>query len=73
MEMLGGTQQALAKAVGVTQQTVSETLSRETVPAKWAIRLEKATKGRVTRHQLRPDLYPDDQSNDRGSRNGAAA
>lgn len=53
------TQQAMADAIGIAQQTVSEVLSsgRE-APARWCIPLEIATQGEVTRHQLRPDLYP---------------
>ena len=28
------------------------------LPAEWVLRIEKATQGRVTRHELRPDIYP---------------
>lgn len=30
------------------------------VPAERVIPIEEATEGKVTRHQLRPDLYPED-------------
>jgi DNA-binding transcriptional regulator YdaS (Cro superfamily) len=28
------------------------------VPAEFVLAIERATGGRVTRHQLRPDIYP---------------
>jgi DNA-binding transcriptional regulator YdaS (Cro superfamily) len=56
-----GTQQAMADAIGIKQQTVSDVLRRGgPAPAKWCIPLELATGGQVTRHQLRSDLYPID-------------
>jgi DNA-binding transcriptional regulator YdaS (Cro superfamily) len=58
LELLG-TQQAMADAIGIKQQTVSEVIrGGGAAPAKWCIPLEIATGGKVTRHQLRPDLYP---------------
>jgi DNA-binding transcriptional regulator YdaS (Cro superfamily) len=54
-----GSQQALADAVGVKQPSVHHILTDgKKVPAEWCLPLEKATSGKVTRHQLRPDLYP---------------
>lgn len=54
-------QTAAAKVIGVTPQAVSEVMRRKsTVPATWCLPIERATQGKVTRHQLRPDLYPDD-------------
>ena len=54
-----GSQKKAADVVGVKQPTISWTLnSGERVPAEWCIPLEVATDGIVTRHQLRPDLYP---------------
>jgi DNA-binding transcriptional regulator YdaS (Cro superfamily) len=53
------TQVALAGAVGVTPQAVSDVLKRgKRVPAEWCVKLEQATGGAVTAHALRPDLYP---------------
>lgn len=53
------TQGAAAKAVGVTPQAVSEIVRLgKKVPAEWCLPIERATDGAVTRHQLRPDLYP---------------
>jgi DNA-binding transcriptional regulator YdaS (Cro superfamily) len=52
-------QVAVAAAVGVTPQAVSEILRRDKrVPAEWCLKLELATGGAVTAHDLRPDLYP---------------
>ena len=52
-------QVAVARAVGVSPQAVSEILRRgKRVPAEWCLALETATGGAVTRHDLRPDLYP---------------
>jgi DNA-binding transcriptional regulator YdaS (Cro superfamily) len=52
-------QVAVAHAVGVTPQAVSEILRRDKrVPAEWCLKLERATGGAVTTHDLRPDLYP---------------
>lgn len=54
-----GSQSALAKALGVTPQHVWNWLNRDKeVPAEQAIPIEEATGGKVTRHELRPDLYP---------------
>jgi DNA-binding transcriptional regulator YdaS (Cro superfamily) len=53
------TQVALAHAVGVTPQAVSDVLKRgKRVPAEWCLKLEQATGGAIPAHALRPDLYP---------------
>lgn len=58
-KVLLGSQQALADAVGVKQPSVHHILSEgKRVPAEWCLPVEQATKGKITRHQLRPDLYP---------------
>lgn len=54
-----GSQQRAAAVVGVKQPTISWTARHGAkVPAEWCIPLERATDARVTRHELRPDLYP---------------
>lgn len=54
-----GTQSALAKKIGVTPATVSNVIQQNNrVPAHWCLAVEDAVERRVTRHQLRPDLYP---------------
>ena len=51
------TQVALAEAVGVTPQAVSDVLRRDKrVPAEWCVKLERATG--TPAHAFRPDLYP---------------
>ena len=56
-------QVGVARAVGVTPQAVSDVLRRnKRVPAEWCLALERATQGMVSRHDLRPDLYPDDSA-----------
>ena len=56
-----GSQQRLAEACGVRQQHVWDWMHRDKrLPAERAIQIERATAGRVTLHQLRPDLYPDE-------------
>lgn len=46
---------ALAEELGITQAAVSQW---ERVPPLQVIGVERATKGRVTRYKLRPDIYP---------------
>ena len=50
----GGTA-ALARTINVTPQAISQW---DRVPAERALAVEQATGGKVTRHELRPDLYP---------------
>lgn len=57
-----GSQQAAADAIGIKQQSVSGVVSAgRAAPAEWVLPLERATAEAgeiVTRHELRPDLYP---------------
>jgi DNA-binding transcriptional regulator YdaS (Cro superfamily) len=56
---LTGGQSALARAIGLRQCHIYNWLNRnKKVPAEHVLKIEKATKGAVTRHQLRPDIYP---------------
>ena len=56
--ILGG-QSALARACGVKQGHVWHWLNKSgKCPAGHVISIEEATGGKVTRQQLRPDLYP---------------
>lgn len=53
-----GTQQALAEKCGLSQAGVSWLLNgAERVSAETAIRIEKATGGKIKRQQLRPDIF----------------
>ena len=58
INIIGG-QQALADYCGVRQQTISDWLRNlGRVPAERVLQVEKACKRKVTRHHLRPDIYP---------------
>lgn len=54
--MLGGLS-ATARVMGVTAPAVRK-WTRYRVPAERVLALEAATEERVTRHELRPDIYP---------------
>ena len=54
-----GSQTALARLLGVKQQHVYYWLKKN-VPANRVLQIERALHGRVTRYELRPDLYPKD-------------
>jgi DNA-binding transcriptional regulator YdaS (Cro superfamily) len=57
VSIVGG-QSALARLVGRTQANVSQWVIKGRVPAEMVLAIEQATKYQVTRHQLRPDIYP---------------
>ena len=58
VEIVGG-QAALARILGVTQPNVWHWLHKsERVPGEYVLKIEAATGGKVSRHDLRPDLYP---------------
>ena len=63
-EALGGTQAALARAIGIAQQSVSEHFSRGgATPIRWCVPIDLATTDigkRVSCHELRPDIFPDE-------------
>lgn len=52
---LTGSVTALAVCIGVTRPAVAQW---RRVPATRVLAVEKATGGQVSRHELRPDLYP---------------
>lgn len=58
---IAGGQSALARACGgnLRQQHIWNWLNRDAkVPAEYVRAIERATDGRIKRHQLRPDIYP---------------
>jgi len=57
-EKAGG-QAALAKLLGISSQAVNRMCTTGRVPAERVLAIEAATG--VTRHELRPDLYPEDK------------
>lgn len=56
-----GSQLLLAEEVGCNQSTISRALKAK-LPAELVLAVEAAVKGQVTRHDLRPDLYPKETS-----------
>ena len=61
VEIAGG-QTALAARVGLAQAYVHNWVYRnKQVGPRFVIPVEKAVDGKVTRHQLRPDLYPEEE------------
>jgi DNA-binding transcriptional regulator YdaS (Cro superfamily) len=51
----------LTRAAGktVSQQRIWNAAHRDqSIPAEWCVAIEKATGGKVSRQDLRPDLYP---------------
>lgn len=52
-----GSQSALARILQVTPQAVQHWCAKGFVPAERVVEIERATSGKVTRQELRPDLY----------------
>lgn len=53
-----GTQQKLAELIGLSQQGVSYLLNEaDVVSAEVAIKIDRATGGKVSKEKLRPDLF----------------
>lgn len=61
VELAGG-QKPLAEAIGTSQSQIWYWLHRAKhgVPAEYVLPIEAATNGQVRRHDLRPDVYPQD-------------
>jgi DNA-binding transcriptional regulator YdaS (Cro superfamily) len=53
-----GGQSALARLIGCTPQAVQKMCATGHVPAERVLQIEAAVGAQVTRHELRPDLYP---------------
>jgi DNA-binding transcriptional regulator YdaS (Cro superfamily) len=61
LETEGVTQTEFAQRLGVTQGMVWQWLNgHRRVAAEQVLPIEGATDGKVSRHELRPDLYPKD-------------
>lgn len=61
MSAFDGNQSKFAAAIGTSQQLVSYWMSKEKeLPAEYVLAAEKATG--VSRHDLRPDIYPREES-----------
>ena len=56
---LAGGQTRLAEKMGVTQQRVWFVMNRaKRVSAEMAIAIERATDRQISKHELRPDIFP---------------
>lgn len=68
-----GGQSELARRIGKKQGNIWDWLQAGRVPAEACIPIERAVGGAVTRHELRPDIYPiDDPSPFRDGAAGVA-
>lgn len=52
-----GTEAELARRIGLTAQAINQW---KVAPPLRVLEIENATQGKVSRHQLRPDLYPEE-------------
>jgi len=59
---LSGSQSELARRVGVRQGTLWKWLKKGIAPAEHVLAIERATNGKVTRYQLRPDVFGPDSA-----------
>lgn len=57
LEESGLTQSELAARISVTPQAVNQWVKAGHVPAERCRSIEEATRGRVTRYDLRPDVF----------------
>lgn len=58
-----GLARILSAALGlkISQQRIWNAAHRDrSIPAEWCLAIEQATAGQVSRHALRPDLYPEE-------------
>jgi len=55
---LRGSQRRLAVAANCSQQQISYLMTGATgISAEMALKIERATDGEISRHELRPDIY----------------
>jgi DNA-binding transcriptional regulator YdaS (Cro superfamily) len=55
---LAGSQAKLAEKIGLSQQGVSYIMNRsEAVPAEVAVAIDRFTEGKISKRELRPDLF----------------
>jgi len=54
-----GSEAKLAALVGCSQVAINKAKHRHKVTAEMAVKIETALDGYVTRHDLRPDLFPE--------------
>ena len=56
-----GGQSALARKIGLKPQAVQRWCRDGKIPAERVLDVERVIEAKVTRYELRPDLYPKDQ------------
>lgn len=61
VSIVGG-QTALAAKLKIRPQAVQQWVAAGSVPVRRVIAIEQATNGEVSRHELRPDIYPEDHA-----------
>jgi len=52
-----GSQAKLATAMGCSQQQIAYLLKASSITAEMAMKVDEATDGTVSRHDLRPDIF----------------
>ncbi len=58
-----GSQLGIERAIGIRQSSISYRVVRDLpIPAEWALLMEAASDGELTRTDLRPDLWPAESS-----------
>lgn len=54
------TKAAFCRAIGMKEQFLTEILNgTKKISPRYALEVERITEKRITRQQLRPDIYPD--------------
>lgn len=53
----GGNKSALARALGIKRSAISQWEHVPIWPTNRVLQIEEATGGKVTRHQMRPDVF----------------
>lgn len=53
-----GSQSRLATALNLKPMAISQWKRRGRIPVEHVLAIEQLTGGQVTRHEMRPDLYP---------------
>ena len=52
-----GSQSELARRIGVRQGTLWKWLRKGVAPAEHIVAIERATNGKISRYELRPDVF----------------
>jgi DNA-binding transcriptional regulator YdaS (Cro superfamily) len=53
-----GSETKLAKAAGVAQASINESKKKNKIGHRLAAAIDRATEGRISKHDLRPDIWP---------------